>query len=112
MVGENLPPIFLFSFLSGSLALVSEPNFAFCGLCTISFENGCVKLPIDFSRNMWYYILVKRETDTQSKRIEKTETKKFLKIFKKTLDKQHQVWYNKNVAKRESKVPLTHLFTI
>ena len=56
--------------------------------------------------------LSRRDTDTQSKRIEKTETKKFLKIFKKSLDKQYQIWYNKNVAKRESKVPLTHLFTI
>ena len=34
---------------------------------------------------MWYYILVKRETDTQSKRIEKTETKNLKKISKKVL---------------------------
>jgi hypothetical protein len=70
----------LFS-LVGSLALVSEPNLRFCALCTISFGNPCATFHLDFSLNMWYYILVKRGTDTQSKRIEKTETKKFLKIF-------------------------------
>ena len=85
MVGENLPPIFLFSFLSGSLALVSEPNLRFCALYTIFFKNVYATFHLDFSLNIWYYILVKRETDTQSKRIEKTETKKFLKIFKKHL---------------------------
>ena len=76
--GGNTPSLFLF-LLSGSLALVSEPNSTFYAIYTISFGNVCTNLPIDFSRNMWYYILVKRGTDTQSKRIEKTETKKIFK---------------------------------
>ena len=69
-------PLFFYFLLSGSLALVSEPNLRFCAVCTISSGNVCATFHLDFSLNMWYYILVKRGTDTQSKRIEKTETKK------------------------------------
>ena len=38
-----------------------------------------------------------KETETAPKRVRKTETKKFLKIFKKSLDKIPLMWYNKYV---------------
>lgn len=95
----------LFAELSARLR-VNEPNLPICAPCTKIQSKLCATFHLAIFPKVWYYILVKR---TRKRKPHQSEcgngNKKFLKIFKKSLDKIPLMWYNKYVVKREKQKP-------
>ena len=78
---------------------VNEPNLPICAPCTKNDRKLCATFHLAIFPKVWYYILVKGQGNGhRTKTSTENGNKNFLKIFKKTLDKQYQVWYNKYVS--------------
>ena len=87
----------VFAELSARLR-ANEPNLPICAGCTKNKPKLCATFHLVIFLKVWYYILVKR---TRKRKLDQSEygkrKQKFLKIFKKSLDKIPIVWYNKYV---------------